>query len=193
MLVKIRGKLLYRSHVTTTYKVPAGNSELVVAFLCKALGESNSSNLLRITIFKMTIHRHQRLTSLTPPFPTCFMFSLTVQLLFIMAHCFQNCLIPFICCYGSFLRKKRLHSFSFIQSFIFLKGQWIFSNKILRCRICFLLSSPFFYFVGKLSDISQSLATRFVQLQSHAVQQAKLCSLCLGSTFLNSRLEHIRN
>lgn len=32
VLGKIRGKLLYRSHITTMHKAPAGNSELVVAF-----------------------------------------------------------------------------------------------------------------------------------------------------------------
>jgi len=32
VLGKIRGKLLYRSHVATTHKVPAGNSEIVVSF-----------------------------------------------------------------------------------------------------------------------------------------------------------------
>jgi hypothetical protein len=35
VLGKIRGKLVYRSHVTSTHKVPEGNSELVVAFYVK--------------------------------------------------------------------------------------------------------------------------------------------------------------
>jgi hypothetical protein len=52
VLGKIRGKLLYRSRVTTTHKVPAGNSELVLAFYVKRKGKTTVPLFYEIPFLK---------------------------------------------------------------------------------------------------------------------------------------------